>query len=63
MEIENISILSPEIILLYKTRNPGNSDYRQDFELAVEALQQDSRNWLEEAMKREYPEGHPWWIK
>lgn len=63
VEIENISVLSPEIILLYKTRNPGNADYRQDFSLAVAELQQDSRKWLEEAMKTEYPEGHPWGVK
>lgn len=60
LNIGGVSILSPELILLYKTRNPENSAYQQDFKLTIAKLQNDEKNWLIESMRLEYPQGHPW---
>lgn len=61
-QIDGMSILSPEIILLYKTRTPNNKDYEQDFALTVAMLNEDQKYWLKRAMEVAYPEGHPWAI-
>lgn len=53
-----IPILSPEIILLYKAKNPNNQD-ETDFNTIYKLLNKEQRNWLKESIKICYPE-HPW---
>ena len=53
-----IPILSPEIILLYKAKNPNNQD-ETDFNTIYKLLNKEQRNWLKESIKVCYPE-HPW---
>lgn len=57
---DNISILAPEIILLYKSRNPESKDYKHDFDLVIDKLEEERYEWSINAMNIEYPEGHPW---
>ncbi|MBU5427460.1 hypothetical protein KQI41_13795 [Tissierella pigra] len=55
-----ISILAPEVILLYKSRNHENNDYKHDFDSVINKLEKERYNWFINAMNTEYPEGHPW---
>ena len=56
----DISILAPEIILLYKSRNTKSEDYKNDFILTLNKLDREAYSWLINAMNIEYPQGHPW---
>jgi hypothetical protein len=53
-----ISILAPEIILLYKSRNCENSDYKHDFDMVINNLDKEIYNRFINAMNIEYPKGH-----
>ena len=55
-----ISILAPEIILLYKSRNYDNNDYKHDFDVVINKLEKERYDWFINAMSIVYPEGHPW---
>lgn len=57
---QGISILAPEVILLYKSRSHENEDYKHDFDMVIDKLEKERYNWLMNAMKIEYPKGHPW---
>lgn len=57
---DKISILAPEVILLYKSRNHENNDYKQDFNAVINNLEEERYNWFINAMNIAYPEGHPW---
>lgn len=57
---EGISILAPEVILLYKSRSHENEDYKHDFDMVIDKLDKERYDWLMNAMKIEYPKGHPW---
>jgi|SRR5579884_3160301 len=51
--------LAPETVMLYKSRDAKNADYRADFENAYPNLPEDRRRWLETAMA-ELHGSHPW---
>jgi hypothetical protein len=53
-----VPFLSPEIVLLYKARNPRLKD-KLDFQQVYGHLETESRCWLREAIARCYPQ-HPW---
>lgn len=55
-----LSILAPEIVLLYKSRNSENSDYQHDYDLVINTLDKERYDWFMNAMKIAYPEGHKW---
>ncbi len=55
-----ISILAPEIVLLYKSRNSENSDYQHDYDMVINILDKERYNWFMNAMKIAYPKGHKW---
>lgn len=57
---EGINILAPEIILLYKSTNYINKDYQHDYNVVIEKLEKERLDWFLKAMKKAYPEGHPW---
>ncbi len=57
---EGLPYLAPELCVLYKSTDTEREGYRQDFELAWQAMDPDRREWLRKALLREYPGGHPW---
>ena len=57
---DGISYLAPEIILLYKSTDTDRQGYQQDFELAYKAMSDEQKQWLQSALKREFPDGHKW---
>jgi hypothetical protein len=60
IEFKDFNMLAPEIILLYKLRSIKNIDYKQDFNLVIDKLSDEQREWLRLAIEIEYPEGHEW---
>jgi len=59
---DGISILSPEIILLYKSRTRDNAECKHDFDVTINKLDKERYKWLINAMNIEYPDGHPWLV-
>ena len=59
---DNIPYLAPEIILLYKSTDTDREGYQQDFELTYKAMRDEQKQWLQNALKREFPNGHKWII-
>ena len=57
---EGIPYLAPELCLLYKSTDTEREGYRQDFELAYQAMSPAQREWLRKALLQEYPDGHEW---
>jgi len=57
---DDIPYLAPEIILLYKSTDIDRQGYQQDFELAYKAMSDEQKQWLQSALKREFPDGHKW---
>ena len=69
---EGIPYLAPEMVLLYKSifvrllerPTPENlavaENYRHDFRVAVEQMEQRQRDWLRNALEACYPMGHEW---
>jgi hypothetical protein len=53
------TILAPEIVLLYKSYSPDNSDYQADFHHASPELSYEARIWLREALAACH-RSHPW---
>lgn len=53
-----IPFLSPEIVLLYKARNPTAND-EADFDKVCPRLDREPRHWLKHAIEACHP-GHPW---
>jgi hypothetical protein len=53
-----IPVLAPEIVLLYKSKNPRPQD-ELDFRVAREMLDDESRGWLIDALRTTAP-AHPW---
>lgn len=57
---EEVSILAPEIILLYKSRNYNNDNYKHDFDIVINKIEKERYDWFINAMNIAYPDGHPW---
>ncbi|MCI8388545.1 MAG: hypothetical protein HFE63_08795 [Clostridiales bacterium] len=57
---DGIPYLAPEICLLYKSTDTERAGYQQDYELAYEKMDVSQREWLNEALKIEFPNGHKW---
>jgi len=55
---EALPVLAPEIQLLYKSHRPRPKD-QQDFEVIVEHLRPEQREWLGDALRSTDPE-HVW---
>lgn len=56
----DIKFLRPEIVLLYKSKNPAAKD-EQDFQKAAEYLDFESKKWLKDALSVCYSEHH--WLE
>ena len=59
---DGIPYLAPEICLLYKSTDIEREGYQQDFELTYPELNDEQKLWLQNALKRLYPDGHKWII-
>ncbi len=57
---DDIPYLAPEMILLYKSTDPDREGYQQDFELACKAMSDEQKQWLQNALRRKFPDGHKW---
>lgn len=55
-----VPYLSPELCLLYKSTDTAREGYQQDFELAVRAMNQEQKEWLNCSLRALFPHGHPW---
>ena len=55
-----VPYLCPEMCLLYKSTYTEREGYRQDFELACGAMNAEQRDWLEDALFKQNPQGHKW---
>jgi hypothetical protein len=53
-----LTVLAPEIVLLYKSRSPRRAD-EHDFRAALPLLDAEARAWLRAALLRAGP-SHPW---
>ena len=58
-----ISYLSPELVLLYKSTDIARKENQQDFDTMVSTLSNDSREWLYNALIIAYTGEHEWRIK
>jgi len=54
-----VSILAPEIVLLYKAKDLTREDNQRDFETVLPHLNPTRRAWLQAALLRMHP-GHEW---
>ena len=57
---DGVPYLAPELCLLYKSTETEREGYQQDFELAYEKMDAARREWLRNALKTAFPEGHKW---
>lgn len=55
-----IPYLAPELLCLYKSTDTEREGYGQDFELAYARMNQEQREWLQEALRTMNPDGHKW---
>lgn len=55
---DGIPFLSPEIVLLYKAKNPTAND-EADLNNVLEVLEGERTHWLKQAIQTCHP-GHPW---
>lgn len=55
-----IPFLSPELCLLYKSTDTERAGYQQDFELSYGKMDNEQKEWLKNALKKAYPNGHRW---
>lgn len=65
-----IPFLAPEMVLLYKSifirfldkleHQEMVNNYRHDFHVAIKKFTQNQINWLYQALKASYPNGHEW---
>jgi hypothetical protein len=55
-----ISYFAPELVLLYKSTDLMREENRQDFDLFASLLNDESREWLHNALSTAFPDGHEW---
>ncbi len=55
-----VPYLAPELILLYKSSDPGREGYQQDYETVLPLMSEEQQQWLHFALKKMYPQGHIW---
>ncbi|MFZ5967076.1 MAG: nucleotidyltransferase domain-containing protein [Bacillota bacterium] len=57
---DGISILAPELVLLYKSKNYQDDDNQHDFHIVIDKMEKERYDWFMNAMRTAYPEGHLW---
>lgn len=56
----DMSILAPELILLYKSVDPKNEDNLSDYGNLFSIMDVKQQEWFRQAMAKCFPEGHLW---
>ncbi len=56
---DGISVLCPEVVLLYKASAVENPQYVHDFEVAIKCMGAERLTWFIDAVKQAYGD-HPW---
>lgn len=56
----HIPYLAPEIVLLYKSTDTERKGYQLDYDLAMELMAPEQKEWLMAALKTMNPAGHKW---
>lgn len=63
-QVDNVPILCPEIVLLYKSNyedaTHGESDHSRDFYASLPFLSKEQKIWLKTALEIEHSKNHPW---
>lgn len=59
---EGVRYLSPEVVLLFKS-NEITRKNAQDFDVVVDSLDLNAKNWLAEALMQTGGKSHPWLVK
>lgn len=54
-----LPVLAPEVVLLYKAKQPDDETNRDDFRIALPSLNSAQRAWLRDALRVVYP-AHDW---
>ncbi|MCC7408454.1 MAG: hypothetical protein IT442_10305 [Phycisphaeraceae bacterium] len=60
---DGLRYLRPEIQLLYKSRRHGGAKDDADFAIAWPLLDTDARNWLRDALHRQFADDHRWFVE
>ncbi|HZW48850.1 MAG TPA: hypothetical protein VFF80_01770 [Bacillota bacterium] len=60
LQRSGVPYLAPELILLYKSSDPGREGYQQDYDAVMPMMTEEQKHWLTLALKKMYPEGHIW---
>lgn len=55
-----IKYLAPEMVLLYKSTDIEREGYQIDYDLAIQAMSAEQKNWLKNALETMNPDGHKW---
>lgn len=56
----DLSYLAPELLLLYKSTDTERAGYQQDFDLAYSKMNNEQKEWLNNALRVMNPDGHKW---
>ncbi|WP_240421957.1 nucleotidyltransferase domain-containing protein [Paenibacillus periandrae] len=60
---DKLSYLAPELVLFYKSsylEGTDAADHNQDFDVSLPYFNPEQKQWLREALEKEYPNGHVW---
>ena len=57
---DDIEILAPELVLLYKSKYYNNTDNQHDYKIVIDELDNDRQYWLVKSMMEIYSGEHPW---
>lgn len=60
LQCEDFSYLAPELVLLYKSTDIEREGYQSDFDYAINKMNISQIQWLKEALKIMFPDGHKW---
>ena len=55
-----IAYFAPELVLLYKSTDLTREENRQDFDMIISHLPDESKRWLQNALTTAFPNGHEW---
>jgi hypothetical protein len=58
-----IAYFSPELVLLYKSKDLLREENKQDFDAVIPNMSDENKKWLHNSLIAVYPEGHDWIIK
>lgn len=60
--VEDVPYLAPELCLLYKSTDTERKSYQHDYDLSMQKMTYEQKEWLFNSLKIIYPTGHLWTI-